>query len=108
MNDGYAWISCKVVSVKREQMGHSMNVHGRNQTSVVDLDAHHGMGHHKTAPLAVYLLVIRKQSERAFDQLSAPIRLPYRQSKAILTGRPSADIPKLGQVLGREAQPRSL
>ena len=53
-------ISCKIAIIERDDVGDAMNAHGRNQTSVVYLNAHHRVRHDEPTPLGMHPVVVGK------------------------------------------------
>jgi hypothetical protein len=107
MDNSNAFISGKILLIKRRNMSDAMDLHRRHKTSIVDLDADYGMCDHQPTPLGVYSFIVGQEGKAIFNQFGAPIGLGSAQSVTILRWRPRANIPKLSQVLRCKAERRS-
>jgi hypothetical protein len=97
-------VSAKVLHVECQEMANSVDVHRRNKSCVMYLNARYLFRYDNSAPLLMRCPAVRNESEFSFNQFRPIICLGDGKTKSISIGRTSADIPELGQILRRIEQ----
>jgi hypothetical protein len=82
-------------------MADPMDVHRRNESGVMYLDARYALRNHDPAPLPMRRFAVGSEAELGFDQARTVVRFGDGKSESIPIGRARADIPKLRQILRR-------
>ncbi len=80
-----------------------MNIHGRCQSCIVNLNSHDTVLYDNLAPLAVDALVFRQQAHAYFDRKDLPLRFSDGQSQSVALSRARHRIPEFRCVLVRTA-----
>jgi|SRR5271165_5071066 len=107
MYDRDARIASEVSLVQREQVGDAVDVHRRNQASVMDLRSRNEAGKYKTPPFRIDAIIFRQQCEGSFDSLCALVSFNCGEAVTISVNRTRARIPEFNDVLRDIAEPFS-
>ncbi len=81
-----------------------VNIHGRCQAFIVNLNSHDTVFYNNLAPLAVDTLVFRQQAHACFDRQDFPLRFSNGQSQSVALNRARHRIPEFRYILVRIAQ----
>jgi hypothetical protein len=100
-------VSREVGRVQREQMGYTVNHHGRDQPRIVNLLSGYRAGIDKIAPRRVDQGAIREKHHSPLDRSNLLLRLSGREAKAVYGNRACGHIPKLRNVLVCEVKDRA-
>jgi hypothetical protein len=104
MDGGYAGIAGKITDIKREEVCHPVHAHHSDKPGIVYLHARYGMSHDQAAPFRVNRWTVGQKSQEALYHPCLPIRLRYREPKAIRRCGTRADPPKLNHILWGKTQ----
>jgi hypothetical protein len=84
-------------------MPDAVNIHGRCQSCIVNLNSHDTVLYDNLAPLAVDALVFRQQAHAYFDRKDLPLRFSDGQSQSVALSRAGRRIPEFRCALVRTA-----
>jgi hypothetical protein len=100
-------ITQKIRLIQREDAGYAISSHDRGKTSVVYLNAAHVVRNHQLAPYRIDSFAVWQESHGALDMFEPLVGFGNCESVPVPVNRPGAHIPKLSNVLQREAKFRS-
>src|ERR1035438_5088922 len=104
MNSRDVFVALEIVEVESQNLGHLMNAHSGNDSSVVNLDPGDSMLKHELSPCRENFWRLGENSENCLEAVQISRCLLRGKAQTVPSCRSSGSVPKLDEILRKAEQ----